>query len=270
MKTFQPELAKIIKTREETDSVKTIRFRFLNKKIMRFHPGQFIMVTAFGVGEAPFGIVQTKKDNEYEFTFRIVGKVTSKLAELKKGNIIGIRGPFGNGFPLNKAKNKNVLLLAGGIGIPPIKSTLLKILEEREKYRRVIICYGIKSPDDFVYKKDFDSWIKRNDVEVYLSADRGNDKWGWHVGFVTDLIDELNLSKNTTCFICGPPIMMRVASQKLIRKGIKESNIYPSFERLMQCGVGKCGHCNIGSLYVCKDGPVIRLDRILKEVENAW
>ena len=261
-----PELAKIIKIKKETPTVKTIYFEFCDSKKIRAEPGQFIMVSVFGVGEAPFSIIEEK--NCYSFTFRKVGKVTSYLFKMRKNDIIGIRGPFGNYFDVKKFRKKEILFVAGGVGLPPIKFAIQKIIKQREKFKRVILCYGAKNPKEILYKNEIQKW--KNFIEVYLTVDNPDKKWKGEVGVVTNLLDKIELSKNTVCFVCGPTIMMKFTAKKLIQKGIKERNIFVSLERLVNCGIGICGHCNIGSKHVCVDGPVFRLDEIKKELEKVW
>ena len=228
------------------------------------------MVSAFGYGEATFGIVPTEKKDEFEFSFKKVGNVTTALFKMKRNDIIGVRGPFGKGYPLNKLEGKDIILVAGGIGFPPIKALLMFLLMRRKRYGRIELYYGARTPEDIVYKKELREWSKRRDLKVKITVDEATGKWKGNVGVVTTILEDLKVNKRTYAFICGPPIMMKFVTQKLVEKGLKENRIYASMERLMQCGIGACGHCNISHLYVCKDGPSMRVDKLLSLVEKPW
>jgi NAD(P)H-flavin reductase len=270
MNPYLPRIAKIVNTKKETSDVKTFRFRFVDNKKIRFLPGQVIMVSVFGFGESTFGIVPTEKNGLYEFSIKKMGMVTKALFELRKGSYIGIRGPFGNGYPVAKIKGKNVLLIAGGIGFPPIKALLLHLLKNRKAYGRVELYYGAKTPEDIVYKKELKEWSKKKDLKVRITVDQATKKWKGHVGVVTTILEDIEVDNKTLAFVCGPGIMMKFVTQKLLEKGMKENRIYVSMERLMQCGVGMCGHCNIGKIYVCKHGPVFRVDELMRLTERPW
>jgi NAD(P)H-flavin reductase len=264
MNPYIPVAARIESVKKETPDVRT--FRFSTGKKIKFRPGQVIMVTVFGFGESTFGIIPTEKEKFYEFSAKKTGTVTDELFKMKKGGYIGIRGPFGNGYPLEEMKGKNIVLVAGGIGFPPVKSLLLSLLKERKKYGKIVLCYGSRSPEELVYRKELEEWNKN--VEVRVTVDKGNVGWKGNVGVVTTILG--GLEKNSLAFICGPPVMMKFVSQKLLENGLKEKQIYASMERLMQCGTGMCGHCNLGKVYVCRHGPVFRLDEMERLTEKTW
>ena len=270
MNPYIPKLARLVKVKKEAPDVKTFRFKFVEKSKFNFVPGQILMVTVFGIGEATFGIVPTEKKDEYEFTVKKMGTVTSALFKLKKGDVIGIRGPFGNGYPVKELKGKSILLVAGGVGFPPIKSLLLYLLKNRKVYGRIELYYGAKTPEDLVYKKELKEWSKRKDLKVRVTVDRATEGWKGHVGVVTTILEDVEVDENTLAFMCGPSIMMKFVTLKLKERGLSEDRIYASMERLMECGVGACAHCNIGNVYVCKDGPVFRVDKLFKLVEKPW
>ncbi|MHA1743363.1 MAG: FAD/NAD(P)-binding protein [Candidatus Heimdallarchaeota archaeon] len=270
MNSYVPKLAKIVKIKKEAPDVKTFRFRLIDNSRLSFIPGQVIMVSVFGIGEATFGIVPTENSREYEFSVKKVGSVTKALLELKANDMIGIRGPFGNGYPMKRLKGKNILLIAGGIGFPPIKSLLLTLLKKRKSYKRIELYYGAKTPEDIVYKKELKAWSKMEDIKVRIIVDKATKGWRGDVGVVTNILEDAEIDNKTIVLMCGPGIMMKFVTLKLKEKGLRENQIYASMERLMQCGLGVCGHCNIGGLYVCKDGPVFRVDDLFKLTEKPW
>ena len=265
MNSYLPDMAKIIKVKKETPDVKT--FQFSTGKKIDFLPGQVLMATAFGFGESTFGIIPTEKKKVYEFSVKETGRVTEKLFRMKKGDKIGIRGPFGNGYPLEEMEGKNVILVAGGIGSPPIKSLILCMLKEKKKYGNISFYYGARSPKDIVYEEDLEKW--KNKINVGLTVDKGTKDWKGNVGVVTELLEEIDTENSIAC-MCGPCVMSKFVTKKLKEKGMNEKDIYVSMERMMQCGMGMCGHCNIGKTYVCKDGPVFRLDELLELTEEVW
>ena len=267
MNSYLPKLAVIEKVKKETKDVKT--FWFKTEEEIEFVPGQVIMVSVFGFGESTFGIIPTENRGVYEFSAKKVGTVTNKLFKMGRGDWIGIRGPFGNGYPVEKMEGKNVIIIGGGIGIPPLKSLLLHILKNREKYRDVEIYYGARTPEDIVYRKEFEDWMKKKDLKVEVTVDKGNKKWKGNTGVVTTLLENLEVKNSIIC-ACGPPVMLKFVTMKLLEIGAKKENIYISMERLMKCGVGMCGHCNIGKFYVCKHGPVFTLKKLEESSEKVW
>ncbi len=246
----------------ETSDVKTFVIR-LSKEII-FEPGQFIMVYVPGVGEAPFAIASPPGEtNVVEITVRRVGDVTNALHRLTVGRVVGVRGPFGRGFPLKELIGKDIVVLAGGTGLLGVSSLLWYIYLNKELFGKTILLYGVRTPRDFLRKRDLSTWSKR--IEVYLSVDKTNGcRWGGFVCLVTDLLDIIGVDPRRTYVLCGPPLMIKAAYYKLVMdNGVSPSKIYVSLERHMKCGLGKCGRCMLSNgLYVCLDGPVFRCDQI--------
>ena len=218
-----------------------------------------------GVSEGMFSITSSPTVKEYqEFSIKKCGSLTDHLHSLQVGDEIAVRGPYGNHFPVeDKLKGKNLLFIAGGIGLAPLRSVINYVLDNREDYGTVDILYGSRSADDLVKLKEIQEvWMNAKDVNVYLTIDRPQDDWDGHVGFVPNYVKELNPSKDYTVIMCGPPIMIKFTLANLKEMGFAETQVYTTMELRMKCGVGKCGRCNIGSKYVCKDGPVFRFDQL--------
>jgi NAD(P)H-flavin reductase len=228
-------------------------------------PGQFIEVSIFGKGEAPISISSppTRCDS-LEICVRRAGKLTNALFELGKGSKLHIRGPYGRGFPIETLKGHNLLLVAGGLGLAPLRSLLLYVLDKRGDFGDLILMYGTNSPDNVLFKYELLSFFDREDIKYLYSVDRDDEGiWKQYVGMVTGLFDHTALSPaDTYAVLCGPPIMYRFVVEKLIRLGFSKKHIYMSLERMMKCGVGKCGHCAIGDKYCCTDGPVFNLTEV--------
>lgn len=266
---FVPELAEIVRTEELTVTEKLFEIRFKNKRELGHLPGQFVEVSVFGIGEAPISISSSPtKSGSFELVVRRVGNVTGALHRIGKGSIIGIRGPFGNGFPMAELKGRDLLFVAGGLGLVPSRSLINYVLDNRDSYGRVIILFGAKTPSERLFLKELSLWEERRDVEFLETVDRSEGNWQGHVGVITTLFPAINVDpQKTYAVIVGPPVMYRFAILEAMGKGIREERIIVSLERKMKCGVGKCGHCQIENLYVCQDGPVFRYSEIkgLKE-----
>lgn len=257
-----PKTVKILESFHETSDTKTFIIENPTGKIPI--PGQFYMLSVFGYGEFPvsFGYADEK---EILITVKAVGSATKALYELSPGSIIGIRGPYGNGFPIEELRGKNIVLIGGGIGIPPLRSVIEYILQNREKFGYVQLLYGARSPKDIVYKeKLINEWPKK--IDIRLTVDIGDENWKGHVGVVTTLFDQI-IYLDSLFLIVGPEVMMKYSVLELKKREIHDSQIYLSLERRMKCGIGVCGHCNLGRYYVCKDGPVFRYDTISSEKE---
>jgi len=272
---YKPYLARIIEIFRETNTIKTFKFKFLDKNLkdsFMFTPGQFIQVSVFGTGEIPLTICSSPFYTKFfQISVRRVGNVTNALFDLKKGDIIGIRGPYGNGYPINQLMYKDIVLVAGGIGFPPIKSLIEYILHRRDNFGHLWLLYGARNPEDIVFKKELIKWKKEKDFNILITVDKAIPGWKGNVGVVTNLFDKVKIhNKNTVGITCGPPIMMKFVTQEFKTLGFKDDQIYLSMERLMHCGIGKCGHCNIGKKYVCKDGPVFRYDELKELTEKLW
>jgi NAD(P)H-flavin reductase len=260
---YLPYLVTIEKITQEAPGVKTFRLRFKNEKEakdFRFQAGQFAEYSVFGEGECTFCIASSPTREGYvECTFREVGKVTSALAKLEEGETMGFRGPFGNTFPLDEWKGKNLLFIAGGIALPPMRCVIWNVLDTRENFKDVRILYGAKSVADLVYKQELKEWEERPDVELTVTVDPGGEtpEWKGEIGFVPAVLEKLKPSaENTIAIVCGPPVMIKFTFPVLDKSGFKSEQIYTTLENRMKCGVGKCGRCNVGKMYVCKDGPV--------------
>ncbi len=260
---YVPKVMRIESVVIESPDVKT--FVIETGGNFTFRPGQFVIVGVPGYGEAPFAIASSFKErNFFEITVRAIGDVTKALHRLGVGDVVLVRGPYGKGYPLDELERKNLVIIAGGTGLIGVSSLLWYVFEERSKFGDVYLLYGARTPRDIIRKRDIRIWGSKN-IRIYLSVDRTDGlPWDGHVGFVTDFIDTLELPIENTCYvICGPPIMMKVSYKKLLGKGIKPNAIYVSLERHMKCGIGKCGRCLLSNgLYVCKDGPVFRCDKL--------
>lgn len=229
-----------------------------------FAPGQFNMLYLFGVGETAISISgDPTRPSSLVHTIRAVGTVTKKIAQLKKGDVLGVRGPFGVPWPLGMAEGNDVVLVAGGIGLAPLKPVLYQLLADRGKYGRILLLYGTRNPADILFRRELEKWRARFDMEVDVTVDSAKDDWRGSVGVVTTLIERAPLDPfNTIAMICGPEIMMRYAIRELLKRGIDEQTIYLSMERNMKCAIGFCGRCQYGPAFICKDGPVFRWDAI--------
>ncbi|KAA6345315.1 Anaerobic sulfite reductase subunit B [termite gut metagenome] len=260
---FLPYLVTIEKITPEAPGVKTFRLKFKNEEVaesFEFKAGQFGEYSAFGEGECTFCIASSPTRKGYiECTFREAGKVTSALAKLEEGQTIGFRGPYGNTFPLDQWKGKNLLFIAGGIALPPMRCVIWNALDTRENFKDISILYGAKTVSDLVYKYELREWEERPDVKLVTTVDPGGETpdWKGEVGFVPAVLEKINPSpQNTVAIVCGPPVMIKFTFPVLDKLGFAAENIYTTLENRMKCGIGKCGRCNVGSKYVCKDGPV--------------
>ena len=264
--TLVPMVGVITDIRQETPDVKTFRVNAPEGgKLFEHMPGQCAMLYAPGIGEAMFSITSSPTNKEYqEFSIKKCGVLTDYLHDLQVGDEITVRGPYGNAFPVEtELKGKDLLFVAGGIGLAPLRSVINYVLDNRENYGKVDILYGSRSADDLVQLKEIkEKWMNAKDVNVYLTIDRPQDGWDGHVGFVPSYLKELELSCDKTVLVCGPPIMIKFVLAALTEMGFSKEQAYTTLELRMKCGVGKCGRCNIGSKYVCKDGPVFRFDEV--------
>ncbi len=264
--TLVPLVGVVTDIRQETPDVKTFRVNAPEGgKLFEHMPGQCAMLSVPGVGEAMFSITSSPTNKEYqEFSIKKCGVLTDYLHELEVGDEITVRGPYGNAFPVEtELKGKDLLFVAGGIGLAPLRSVINYVLDNRENYGKVDILYGSRSADDLVQLKEIqEKWMNAKDVNVYLTIDRPQEGWDGHVGFVPAYLKELELSCDKTVLVCGPPIMIKFVLAALTEMGYSKEQAYTTLELRMKCGVGKCGRCNIGSKYVCKDGPVFRCDEV--------
>ncbi|MBQ4568708.1 MAG: FAD/NAD(P)-binding protein [Ruminococcus sp.] len=264
--TLIPVLGVITDVRIDTPDVKTFRVVTPDgKKAFDHKPGQCAMLSIPGVGEAMFSITSSPTNTEFmEFSIKKCGCVTDWLHQAEAGQQITIRGPYGRPFPVDtEFKGKDLLFIAGGIGLAPLRSVINYCRDNRADYGTIDIVYGSRSMDDLVdYKEIVDEWTKDTDVHVHLTIDREQQGWDGHVGFVPSYVKELGFDTNKTAIICGPPIMIKFTLDAMIELGFDKTQVYTTMELRMKCGVGKCGRCNIGAKYVCKDGPVFRCDEL--------
>jgi NAD(P)H-flavin reductase len=233
-------------------------------EIPPFATGQFNMLYVFGVGEIPISISgDPAKRKPLVHTTRAVGTVSRAMRELKSGDVIGVRGPFGSHWPIEQAIGKDLVIVAGGIGLAPLRSTMYLVTAEREKYNRVVLLYGARTPQDILYRRELERWRAHMGLEVYVTVDRATGAWRGSVGVVTRLIPRAPFDpQNTVALVCGPEVMMRFTAVELEKGGIAAEQIYVSMERNMKCAVGFCGHCQYGPNFVCKDGPVFQYSRV--------
>ncbi len=264
--TLIPQIGVITDVRKDTPDVKTFRVVGTDgKKLFQHMPGQCAMVSIPGVGECMFSITSSPTNEEYmEFSVKKCGCVTEILHSLEVGAQITVRGPYGKNFPVEgDFKGKDLLFIAGGIGLAPLRSVINYVRHYRNNYGKVVIVYGARSKDDLVDIEEIQNeWVNEPNMEVYLTIDRPQDDWNGHVGFVPDYVKELGLDPNMTAVLCGPPIMIKYTLAELLKLGFEKSRVYTTLELRMKCGVGKCGRCNVGDKFVCKDGPVFRMTEL--------
>jgi NAD(P)H-flavin reductase len=273
---YMPYLMKIDKITYEAPGVKTFMLKFINEDDQNrftFKAGQFGEYSVYGVGESTFCIASSPTRKGYiECTFRQTGKVTNALSDCEEGSIIGFRGPYGNIFPLDEWKGKSLLFIAGGIALPPMRCVIWNALDLRENFNEVTIIYGARSVKDLVYKHELEDWKRRKDVKLITTVDPGGESpdWKGEIGFVPTIVEKISPSSvNTIAIVCGPPVMIKYTFPVLTKLGFADDTIYTTLENRMKCGFGKCGRCNVGKVYVCKDGPVFTLTQ-LRELPDEY
>jgi sulfhydrogenase subunit gamma (sulfur reductase) len=270
MRLYTPHLMRIEESRMETPDVKTLKLTFVDPEAaerFEFRAGQFGLYSVFGEGESTFCIASPPTRKGYiECTFRAVGKVTDVLRKKEAGDVIGFRGPYGNSFPMEDFAGKDLLFVIGGIALPPLRCVIWNALDMRDRYGKVRIVYGARTVSDLVYKDELKEWEERSDVELVTTVDPGGETpdWKGRIGFVPTVLDQVAPpSQNSIAFVCGPPIMIKYSMPILEKLGFTPPQIYTTLENRMKCGVGKCGRCNIGQTYVCKEGPVFTAEELL-------
>lgn len=261
---FLPQPWRVERRRRELIGAVTLELAPLAGERPDFLPGQFNMLYVFGVGEVAISLSgDAERGTTFVHTLRNVGAVSGALSRLEVGASVGVRGPFGRGWPLAEAEGADVLLVAGGLGLAPLRPALYALLARRERYGRVVVMVGSRSPADILYRRELEHWRRRSDLEVLLTVDHADAGWRGHVGVVPALIPHAGLDPaETLALVCGPEVMMRFTANALLAAGIRPERIHLSMERNMKCAVGQCGHCQFGPFFVCKDGPVLRYDRI--------
>lgn len=269
---YMPVPAKLEKVVDETPTIKTFVVR--PSAPVRFEAGQFVELTVPGVGEAPFTPSSSPAVADHmEITIMRVGAVTERLHALAPGADVGIRGPLGQRYPIDKFRGREVVIVGGGVGLAPLRALLFALLQEVQSFKKILIRYGAKTPADIVFRQDLlRGWGRGNELDILVTVDKGDSSWAGPVGVVTTILDEKNLPcdpKNGVAVVCGPPIMMKFATVSLLGRGYPPESIYLSMEKNMSCGVGKCGHCRIGNYYACKDGPVFPYGTV-QSVPRIW
>ncbi|NOY82020.1 MAG: heterodisulfide reductase subunit F [Kiritimatiellaeota bacterium] len=267
---YVPYRMRIDKVTAETPDVKTFKLVFENEEqgeAFTFKAGQFGLYSIFGYGEATFCVASSPTRKGYiECSIKCAGRVTQAFHQLNEGDIVGFRGPYGNCFPVEEMKGKNVVFVGGGIGLAPVRSVIWNVLDRREEFGDITICYGARTVADLVYKDELKQWDARDDVKTIFTVDPGGETpdWTGQVGFVPTVLGEADIpAENTVCVLCGPPIMIKFSLPVLTAThGLSKENVFTTLENRMKCGIGKCGRCNVGNLYVCKDGPVFRCSQL--------
>jgi NAD(P)H-flavin reductase len=272
---YTPFAARVRELRAETRDVKTLRLVFQDEKVAEdfaFQPGQFVELSVAGEGEATFCLASSPRESGYvECSVKRVGLVTEAIHRLELNSLVGLRGPYGNCFPLEQLEGRNLVFVAGGIGLAALRSLIKVVLAEPKKYGSVLILYGARSEADLVYREELEQWRSRNDLKAVLTVDPGGESANWkgEVGFVPAVLEKLNpRRKNSTVITCGPPIMIRHVLAALDRMGFDPEAVITTLEMKMKCGLGHCGRCNVGPLYVCKDGPVFTYAQVRDFVEQ--
>lgn len=259
---WRPRPVRIARVRRETHDVFTFE---LDAPHFAFEPGQFNMLYQFGVGEVAISISGDPASGPLEHTIRAVGTVTRAMAGLAKGDTIGLRGPYGRGWPVRDAEGGDLVIVAGGVGLPPLRPVILHALRHRDRFRRVFLLYGARTPDDIVYRRELDRWGAREPGLLRCTVDQAKRNWRGRVGVVPELVDEIPFDPpRTVAMICGPEVMMRFAVRALTNRGLPLERIHVSMERNMKCAIGLCGHCQYLETFVCKDGPVLPFDRVAR------
>lgn len=245
----------------ETADTWTLELEPLAGDAIDLEPGQFAMLTAYGVGEVPISLSGRGADGSLIHTIRDVGAITAELCRTPRGGTIGVRGPFGTMWPLAEARGSDVVVLAGGLGLAPLRPAVEGLLARREAYGRPLLLYGARTPGDLLYPQQLEDW-RADGLDVRLTVDAGTRSWLDRVGFVSALLDDVTLDESAVALVCGPEVMMRVTVGALLRRGIPAERTYVSLERSMSCGIGHCGHCQLGPMLICRDGPVFTWDEV--------
>lgn len=260
---YVPKMARVVAADQMTETERFFRLEMEGRPLV-YEPGQFVGVTVFGVGESPISICSSPTQGEgIELTVRNIGLVTNALKTFEAGDRLGIRGPFGNGFDYEAMKGQDVLFVAGGLGLAPTRSLIRYVLDTRDDFGKVTILVGARQPDLLLFRDELVQWTERNDVETHVTVDRGDAQWQGEVGVITRLFRKIEIDASRTyAVIVGPPVMFKFTVLEVLASGVPEHRIICSLERHMKCGIGKCGHCQIRGVYVCRDGPVFTYEQV--------
>ena len=266
---YCPTRSEVLDVKTETPTIKSIKLK--PDTAVSFETGQFIELTIPGIGEAPFTPSSTPSEKEtLEISVMKVGKVTERIHTLNPGDIVGVRGPFGTGYPLDEFAGKEILVVGGGCGFAPLRSLMYELFDRSSQFKKLLFRGGCKTSADFLYREEISEWANRGDLDMELTVDIGDDGWNGHVGLVTTILDDMDMdTAGGIAIVCGPPVMMKFATTKILDLGFSDDRIYLSMEKNMSCGIGKCGHCRLGTYYACKDGPVFRFDKI-RGFSHIW
>lgn len=261
--------AKILNIKSLTEKEKLFKLCFEDESELQYEPGQFIMISLMGIGEIPISVCSSPLNREcFEICVRAVGKVTNSIHKLKVGDTVGIRGPYGNGFPIKKIEGHDLLIIAGGLGLAPLRSLILYAIDNRRDFGEIHVLFGCKTPGELLFSDELEEWEKRLDIHFACTVDRADPDWKGNVGLITSLIPGVDIDPaRTYAAVVGPPVMYKFVIKELLAKGLPIDQILLSFERHMKCGMGKCGRCQIQNLYCCKDGPVFSFKEIMNMAE---
>jgi sulfhydrogenase subunit gamma (sulfur reductase) len=270
---MKPYLGKLVSVKDLATEIKLFRIEMMNggnEAFCSYQPGQFAFVSAFGFGEAPFGIANTPQRGPYvDFAVNRLGSVTTGLHELGEGDIVGVRGPLGNSFPMDAFKGKNLIVLGGGIGGAPLRPVIQTVLDQRADYGHLTILWAARNPSLLVFTDEYDEWRAAPDTNLHLTVDQADEKWDHNVGLITQLLEKVAPSpENAVTITCGPPIMIYYVTRMLAQMGFALKDNYVTLEARMHCGLGKCGRCNLGSKLVCVDGPVFNMAQVGELMET--
>ncbi len=270
---MKPYLGTLVAVKDLATEIKLLRVELLNggsQAFSAYQPGQFAFVSAFGFGEAPFGIANTPQRGPYlDFAVNRLGSVTTGLHELGKGDMVGVRGPLGNWFPMHQFKGKNLIVLGGGIGGAPLRPVIQNVLDKRADYGRLTILWAARNPSLLVFTDEYDEWRAAPDTTLHLTVDQADEKWDRNVGLITQLLEKVAPSpENAVTITCGPPIMIYYVTRLLEKMGFAAKNNYVTLEARMHCGMGKCGRCNLGAKLICVDGPVFNMAEVGELMET--
>jgi sulfhydrogenase subunit gamma (sulfur reductase) len=268
---YQPVPARIVSIEEMTETEKLFTVALPGGLSLHHSPGQFLQISVLGIGEAPISISSSpsRSSGTFELCVRRVGDLTTALHNLKRGDIIGVRGPFGRGFPVGRLRGKDLIFVAGGLGLAPLRSLIYEVLDQRGNYGQLSVLYGSRCPSDLLFKDELEEWKNRDDMTLSITVDHPDETWFGEVGLVLNLFDDIYPNpRNAVAVVVGPPVMYPSVIERLLSLQIPEGNIWLSFERRMKCGVGRCGHCQLNHIYTCREGPSFSYAEI-KDLEEA-